>query len=510
VTHPLESMSISAAPAGTFRRGRHGPGRVAGALAVLLLAAASAAAQAPAPLLPESIASAADAPAGDKPAAPQGGNKKILDMDIDQLSKVSVGSSAADKGAAPSMNTEVSSVSKQESTVGKSAAAVFVITQEMIRRSGATNIPDLLRMVPGLDVARINSSSWSVTSRGFAGFFTGKLLVLIDGRSVYDPTTTGVHWDVQDVLLEDIERIEVVRGPGGTLWGANAVNGVISIITKKAKDTHGGLLSAGGGSHDLTINGFRYGNQVGEGLHWRVYGKQFERGPGFDPATSGDDWRMGRGGFRVDWDPDPHRSDMLTIQGDYYGGRAGQQEFVPNTTPPVFGTLFAEAIPLDGQNVLGRWTHTFDEDSNWTLQMYYDRAYRDQSVFREEVNTWDVDFQHRFPVGARQHVIWGCGHRQVSDTLEGNGFDVTITPPQRTTGVFSAFVQDEITLREDLWYFTVGSKFEHNDFSGFEYQPSGRLLFTPDAKHSLWRATARATRRGSYPPGTCRAAGSST
>ena len=232
-------------------------------------------------------------------SSPTSGND-IMNLDIEQLGKVSVRSSAV----APTMDTEVTSVAKQESTVARSAAAIYVITSEMIRRSPANNIPDLLRMVPGLEVARIDAHTWAITSRGFNGRFANKLLVLVDGRTVFSPINSGTYWDVQEMPLEDIERIEIIRGPGGTLWGANAVNGVINIISKKAKDTQGALLSYGGGTEDRALGVARYGGSNGQGLYWRVYGKQIEEAPGSSPSYSPDDgWRQGRGGFRAIGNP---------------------------------------------------------------------------------------------------------------------------------------------------------------------------------------------------------------
>ena len=410
----------------------------------------------------------------------------ILDMDIEQLAKVDV--------VIPSMDIEVTSVTKQESTVGRSPAAVFVITAEMISRSGSTSVPELLRMVPGLEVARINSSIWAITSRGFNGRFANKLLVMIDGRTVYSPLFSGVYWDMQDMLLEDIERIEVIRGPGGTLWGANAVNGVINIITKNAKDTQGALVTAGGGNQDRVIDGVRLGGSNGQGLYWRVYGKHFERAGEFNPDSAAHDaWRMGRGGFRVDFEPDPGRADTLTVLGNYYGGKEGQSGTVPMPVLPYSRhIIFDETV--SGANVLTRWTHVIDDESDWQLQMYYDRTYRDYELFKQQINTMDIDFQHRFPLAEHHKIIWGLGHRMVRDYLPTDTFNIKFTPQQRTTNLFSGFVQDEITLVDDRLFLTVGSKFEHNDYTGFEYQPSARLLWTPDRRHSAWAAISRAVR----------------
>lgn len=296
------------------------------------------------------------------------------------------------------------------------------------------------------------------------------------------------------MLLEDIERIEVIRGPGGTLWGANAVNGVINIITKKAKDTQGALVTYGGGNHDRALGGVRCGGAIGENLHYRIYGKHFERAAGFSPNGSAhDDWRQGRVGFRADWEPDRDKSNLLTVQGDHYVGRDGVFGDAAMPVPP-YQSILLENEEVTGGNILARWTHTYNEDSDWSLQTYFDCAQRALTVSKQNINTFDVEFQHRFPVAQRHKVIWGTRYRQIHDDYASDGFSTGFDPPQRTTSLFSMFVQDQITLVEDRLFFTVGSKFEHNDYSGFEYQPSGRVLYTPDKKHSAWAAISRAVR----------------
>jgi iron complex outermembrane receptor protein len=431
---------------------------------------------------------AQETPQGPPPPDPASRNSSqdpegILNLDIDQLAKVDV--------VAPSMTTEVTSVDRQESTVGRSAAAVYVVTQEMIHRSGAHNIPDVLRLVPGLHVAQVDSYTWAVGSRGFNGTYSDKLLVLIDGRSVYSPLFAGVYWDVQDMMLEDIERIEVIRGPGGTLWGANAVNGVINIITKKAKDTQGALITYGGGSDYRDLGGIRYGDKIGENCYWRTYVKHLEHAPGYG-SNDYDAWRQGRVGFRADWEAD--RSNTLTFQGDGYLGEEGFLNGLGSPTPPYDYDLLGHD-ELSGGNLLARWTHTYDDDSDWQLQTYYDRANRNHpTIWDQEVNTFDVEFQRRFPIGQRHEIIWGIDYRQVDDTETCEGFAINFIPAHRTTSLFGVFIQDQITLVEDKLFFTVGSKFEENDYTGFEYQPSARLLYAVDEKRSLWGAISRAVR----------------
>jgi len=403
----------------------------------------------------------------------------ILGLDIEQLARTPV--------VVPSMDIPVTSVTKQESTVGRSAAAVFVITPEMIRRSGATCIPEALRMAPGLDVAQVNSNAWAISARGFNSAFSNKLLVLIDGRSVYNPDFSGVYWNMQDVLLEDVERIEVVRGPGGTLWGSNAVNGVINIITKKAADTQGAYVAAGGGSQKQLLDGARYGGQLGDDAHYRVYAKHFEQGPGFDPdRPTYDDWRQGRFGFRVDWRPGGDDSDTLTIQGDHFVGSTGNS-LIPTTTDLL--------THQNGENLLARWRHVLDEDSDWTLQMYYDAWMQDNTMQTEQVRTFDVDFQYRFPVGRRHGITCGAGFRNVDSFFGGGDTFTNWYPyPYLTMNYSNQFVQDEITLVEDRLFLTLGSKLEQNPFTGLEYQPNIRLLYAPDKRHSVWGAVSRAVR----------------
>ena len=406
---------------------------------------------------------------------------ELLDMDLDQLSRADV--------VVPAMDTVVSSVSRQESTVGRSPAAVFVITPEMIRRSGANNIPDVLRMVPGVEVARIDANKWAISIRGFNSRFSGKILVQIDGRCVYNQQFSGVYWDAQDVVLEDIERIEVIRGPGATVWGANAVNGIINIITKQAKDTQGALVTGGTGTEERGFGTVRYGGQVGDDLHWRVYGKQFERDGGYSPDGEFDDWRQGRGGFRSDWCIS--ECDTITALGDYYDGASGALTPFSLPTAPFAGAA-AFDDQIRGQDYLLRWTHVLDEDSDWTWQVYYDQFDRDGAIDSGQ-KTFDLDFQYRFPWEERHNIICGAGYRHVDDYFFGT-FSASWRPMRRNTDLFNYFIQDEITLEEDRWYLTAGSKFEHNDFTGFEMQPSVRLLFLPSERESLWAAVSRAVR----------------
>jgi len=388
------------------------------------------------------------------------------------------------------MNLEVTSVSKKPERLMDAAAAVQVITSEDIRRSGATTLPDLLRLVPGVQVARANSSTWAVGVRGFTSTLSRSLLVLIDGRSVYSPLFAGVYWDVQDVILNDIDRIEVIRGPGATLWGANAVNGVINIITKSAQATQGSYASLRGGNEDRAVATGRFGWRTKSDVAIRTYAKYSDRDAEFH--QNGDDfdaWHLGLAGFRAD--ADRGEQNHLTLQGDLYSGKAGQREAITTYTSP-FIQLVEKDADLSGGHLLGLWKHRLKEGSDTTLQFYYDRTHRRQPNFREDRNTLDVEFRHdlRF---SRHELLWGAGYRLTSDDTGGVP-TIQFLPAGRTDDIWSAFVQDEIRLVPSKWTLTLGSKFERNDYSGFNVQPSVRVLFSPASRHVLWSAVSRALR----------------
>ena len=391
------------------------------------------------------------------------------------------------------LQIEVISLTKRAESRTAAAAAVYVITPDDIRRSGVTSLPEALRLAPGVQVARIDANKWAIGVRGFASRLSRSLLVLIDGRSVYSPLFAGVYWEVQDTLLEDVDRIEVVRGPGGTIWGANAVNGVINIITKNAQETQGGLLVGGGGSEEQGFGGVRYGGKIGSDLFYRVYGKVFNRDAAFHSQTPDfDDWRMGQAGFRLDWDG--HRGDTLTFQGDIYTGEAGQRTAVTTYAPPFRTTVEADA-DLDGGNLLGRWQHVFSATSDLSVQFYYDHTYRREPTFRESRHTADLDVQHRFHISWPwpQEIRVGFGYRLTSDDTAAVP-TIRFVPSRRTDQLFSAFVQDEIRVVGERLRLIIGSKFEHNDYSGFEIQPSLRLVWTLAPHQTLWGAVTRAVR----------------
>jgi iron complex outermembrane receptor protein len=393
------------------------------------------------------------------------------------------------------MNIQVTSVSKKEQKLSKTGAAIFVITQEDIRRSGATNIPDLLRLAPGVDVARVDANRWAISIRGFSDQHANKVLVLIDGRTVYSPSFSGVFWDMEDVPLEDIERIEIIRGPGGTVWGANAVNGVINIITKSAAATQGGLISAGTGSEDHADTLAQYGGQIDQNGDYRVFGRYFDTGSSVFPNGRGaaDGWSGGHAGFRSDWTLSDR--DTLTVQGD----------FLKTDESQTITTLFSNALPLaktfndpltaTAGNILARWNHTLANGSQMSLQVYDDYSRHLDQGFVDSQNTVDLDFQHHVALGSRNDVVWGLGSR-VIDSQYGNGYDFTIVPNRRLDRLFSAFLQDEVKLTDSL-SLTIGSKFEHNDFTGFEFEPSAQLVWTPTEKQSVWMSASRAIREPS-------------
>jgi iron complex outermembrane receptor protein len=390
------------------------------------------------------------------------------------------------------MNLRVTSTARRPQTVAESAAAIFVITQEDIRRSGVTSIPEALRMVPGVEVARIDANKWAVSVRGFNGRFANKLQVMLDGRSVYTPLFSGVLWDAQDTVLEDIDHIEVVRGPGASLWGANAVNGVINIVTKRARDTQGSLLVAGGGTEEQGFSTYRYGGKVNDDTYYRAYAKYFNRDSqefigGGDAA---DDWQVGRSGFRVDWEPEG--PDGLTVEGDFYKGVVGTTGGVFSLSPLVVDTVNTDD-DIFGGDLLGRWRHQFEDGSDMQLQVYYDLVAGDELGMSLQEHTFDVDFQHHFHAGDRNDIVWGMGYRLNAGQFDGD-FTTSLSDEHRTDHLLSAFVQDDVTLVEDELRLTLGSKFEYNSFTGFEIQPTARLLWTPDQQQSVWLAASRATR----------------
>lgn len=410
-------------------------------------------------------------------ANPEGSGERLAQMSLEELGQV-----------------KVTSVSKEPEKIRKTPAAIFVITRDDIRRSGATCIPEVLRMAPGVEVARVDSDHWSVGIRGFGGVLSSKLLVLIDGRSVYTPLYAGVYWSVQNVPLEDIDRIEIIRGPGGTIWGANAVNGVINIITLSSKETQGVQMRTGGGSVDNADASVTYGGHTAkgpQGMTYRVYGMGFDDAPELHPnGDNYDYWRTGQAGFRADWTA--QRRDAFTLQGDLYDQRAGDLTTVGSFTPP--GTVVLQGMgELSGGNVLGRWQRTLS-NGDLQLQGYYDHTNHTETQFGESRDTYDLDFIHHLTLLGHQDFIWGLGARVSPGLFKQLTPGLNFTPNYQTDTIYSGFLQDEIPLAQDKVELTFGAKLEHNNYTGFEVQPSGRLLWTPDNHNTFWLSASRAVR----------------
>jgi len=387
-------------------------------------------------------------------------------------------------------NVEVTSVSRVKEPLGGAASAITVITQDDLRRSGVTSVPEALRLAPGLHVARVSASSWAVSSRGFSSVQSNKLLVLSDTRSVYTPLFSGVFWDAQDWLLQDVERIEVIRGPGATLWGANAVNGVINVTTRNSRDTQGLYLEGGGGTEEQGFGAVRYGGKASENLHYRVTAKFFNRDGGYTPTGAGTDaWWRGQVSMRTDWDVSA--KDHVMFQGGLYRGDVHQ------IRPAV--TIIGRAGPsgpwvakLAGGHVLGRWTRQFSESSHLQIRAYYDRTRRDDPTFLDDLHTFDLDLQHRFALPFNQDVLWGLTYRATSNQNVGKAL-FNLNPADATDHLVALVLQDRITLFEVLRV-TLGTKLERNTFSGFEVQPSARVAWDFWSGHTAWGAVSRAVR----------------
>ena len=417
----------------------------------------------------------------------------LAEEPMEDIGDLAMGDEFVDLSLEELMDIEVYSVSKKKQKLSESAAAVYVLSQEDIRRSGATTIMDALRLVPGVEVSNLNRQIYSISVRGFNDRFSNKLLVLIDGRSVYTPLFAGVYWDVQDTVLEDVERIEVVRGPGGTLWGANAVNGVINIITKSARDTQGTLASATIGNEELGTYTVRQGMKFGENGGLRLYAKYFTRDD-FEGQTDGegrDSWSNGRAGFRSDFALSD--TDEATVQGEFYSGDVYSQVQDPIIGLPYVGPVRRDRSDYSGGHLIARWSRDLGEGERVEVQAYYDRTDRQADGFNYYRDTVDVDFQHMRPVTDNMDLIWGANYRYHNDDSR-ESFQFALNPVSRDTQVFSGFIQNEFRLFDEKLRLTLGSKFEHNDYSGFEYQPSGRFLLKATETQTVWGAVSRAVR----------------
>jgi iron complex outermembrane receptor protein len=389
---------------------------------------------------------------------------------------------------------EVTTVSKKPEKAFQTPAAIYVITGDDIRRSGATSLPEALRLAPGVEVARIDGNKWSIGIRGFGSRLSRSVLVMIDGRTVYTPLFAGTYWEVQGTMLEDIDRIEVIRGPGGTIWGPNAVNGVINIITKRPADTKGTLASAGGGNVEQGFLNYRYGAGNDKGFAYRVYGKGFTDGPEYHPdGRNFDDWRSSQAGFRMEWNPNNNSRDTFTLQGDIYKEEAGESVAAVTYAAPYQRIVDANA-DLSGGNVMGVWQRKLAGGGDFQLQTYYDRTNRYEANLGERRNTFDIDFVEHLPWGDRQRITWGLGTRfSRADDLEVVS-GLTFLPNNRTDQLYTAFLQDEIRLIDDRLSLTAGTKLLRTNFTGFEFEPSVRLAWTPSENETVWAAFTHAVR----------------
>ncbi len=382
------------------------------------------------------------------------------------------------------MAVEVVSVSKRAEPLQEAAGAVFVISGEEIRRSGARSIAEALRRVPGLHVAAADTSSYAISARGFNSTTADKMEVLIDGRSVYTPLFSGVFWDALDTHMADIERIEVIRGPGATLWGANAVNGVINIVTRKASAADGTLLSLSGGNELRAQGALRTTARIGDGA-MRIYAKAFELDDAVhaDGSRANDGQRQAQAGFRLDLG-DP--TDLaVTLSGDVYDGRLHDDD-----------ALSGARIQTDtsGANLNARLSWGLGDMGSLDLRTYLDTSYRRvPGLFEEKRDTVNADLQHRFGLGDHE-LIYGFGARLSRDETGGPPLLIVFSPPDRTVKIFNAFVQDKISFAGGRVKWTIGSKFEHNDFTGFEVQPGTRLGWVVDERWFTWSALSRAVR----------------
>ena len=372
---------------------------------------------------------------------------------------------------------EITSVSRHAERLSDAAASIFVITSEDIRRSGATNLPDVLRLAPNLQVARTGSTTYAISARGFNNSLGNKLLVLIDGRTVYTPLFSGVFWDAQDVMLEDVDRVEVISGPGAALWGANAVNGVINVITRRARDTQGALASIGGGNRQAT-GAVRYGGKIDAGAYYRIYGKRsaYQNTTRANGTSLPDGWDQRQAGFRADWGT---RANGLTVQGDAYDGYSELR--------PV------ASLTISGVNLLTQWNRELEDGSKLHVQAYYDGTERnDPGAFQERLDTVDVEFQHALPALGQHTFLWGGGYRYAWDSVQNTAL-IAFLPQDRNLRWANLFVQDEYQLGPSVRA-TLGAKVETNIYTGAEFLPSARLAWKRTERDLVWTSLSRAVR----------------
>ncbi|HEX5070992.1 MAG TPA: TonB-dependent receptor [Vicinamibacterales bacterium] len=387
------------------------------------------------------------------------------------------------------MKLDVTTVSKFPQPRWETPASVFVLTDADIERSGATTLPEVLRLVPGLHVAQIDGNKWAIGIRGFTDRLARAMLVLVDGRAVYDPLFAGTYWEVQDIPLDDIERIEVVRGPGGALWGANAVTGVVNIIRKAPSAVQGTAVTLLSGTSDPVLASARYGGARGDAFQYRVSGEFAARSPQTNAlGLDYDDAKRGQAGFRADWTT---ANGLLTFQGDGYHSVIGQRDTLTMYSPPSAQNIVTPD-PLSGANALARWTRTPADPRSAKVQTYYDYTSRSELVFQQQQHTWDLDYQQGTLAG-RHELLWGAGYRLVSGATQTEG-TLRFDPPTRTDNLMTAFVQDGVTFLPERLSLTAGVKIEHNAYTGFEWQPNGRLTWSLAPTRVVTLSVTRAIR----------------
>jgi iron complex outermembrane receptor protein len=414
------------------------------------------------------------------PATEQGASEKETSKQLKTMSLEELGT------------VQVVTESKEPTEIWKTPSAIYVLTGEEIRRSGATNVPDALRLVPGVDVARVNGDrNWVVVIRGLGDQYSKYVQVLIDGRSIYTPLFGGVFWTIDNVMLENIDRIEVLRGPGGTIWGSDAVNGVINIITKDAAETQGTLASTGGGSTDHNTEDVRFGSKA-HGWSYREDAFGFFRGAEHHQAGQPDydGSRLGQIGFRADWN---QGHDGVTVKGDAYIAHLGDAQQLSTFSPAATFISYA-STNAHGGDLLGRWRRNFADGGDLYLQASWAYDYRIGPNFQETRNTLDVDFLERFKPTKYQQFTYGAGLRFSPSTTTQTDVTLGFSPANKTNALYSGFLQEEVRFIPNKLSVTTGIKLEHNSYTGFEYQPNGRLLFTPGSHSTVWLGVSRAVR----------------
>ncbi|MCH2038246.1 MAG: TonB-dependent receptor [Rickettsiales bacterium] len=389
---------------------------------------------------------------------------------------------------------KVVSVSKKQENSFDAASAIYVITQDDIERSGATSIPEALRLAPGLEVAKTDSNKWAISSRGFNRVFANKILVLIDGRSVYTPLFSGTAWDVQDTILEDISRIEVIRGPGATLWGSNAVNGVINIITKDASLTQGNHVSLTAGNEIQSKSSYRYGGKIGDKTYYRIYGKhrKYDNSKLLNGEDANDAWEFASAGFRADIRQDA--SNRFTLQGDLYNSTND----APGIGIPSSLSQISDNEDIKGGNIMFKWDHAISSHSTFNLQSYLDYDSRSFFSLDQERYTFDIELQHSYDFSDRNELVWGGGYRIFKDELNSNAIDgvniIDYTPDESYNNLYNAFIQHKYSIVPKKLVLTTGTKFEHNYYTGLETQPSVRLAWYPNHQSTVWSSVTRSVR----------------